>query len=514
MFPRMDSRERWWPAAIALFFLSLTSMFAQTEKSEDDYYLSPVAENDSDWKVNSAIGMNTIGAGSDSLRKNADAFGKGSKQRSVWSNRTQIASLEAFAEIRSDYSGEHTQVKADLDAFIPADGTGFEDERQSFFDVHDMYIKTGKQLTTKIGVLRHNWGTADFFRVVNFPDRVDRREFFIPVSETFYRGVPAFSLNYIKGDAIVELSIFPYHTIDAAPNRMSWWDQEPPREDMLYFTGTPALSGIPVPQIIAVRSKIAAELCSLPLNLRPENPIRQGSFTGYSCDREPVVIDDRRSKRSALAIRTGGKIGALDWHIAYYGGPSRSFYRILKILPSDIPEREPVILLQNKIGYEHKFGADFAAAWKYGTIRGELATQNRGGTTFSKQGSLEEGEGRLVSFTAGADLLLFKNEHRLVIEYMDSFFTERKFLPEPMSDLLSVGYEFSLYDGRITPSLIMVTRPVKSAPAFVQQAQIRYSILESMELTTGFIHIRGEDDDLLRLYHGRDVLFCRLKYRY
>ncbi len=500
--------------------LPLFSVFSQENETAEDLDEIFLQENQviSDSNLYIRWKLSTLQQFGDRKNLSADIKRQGAAA-GVPEERSGLADHRYDASVTAEYTRGNFITKLDASLIYSPPGTGYESSRSSAVDVRELSAGGGDRWQWHAGIVRRNWGSADFFRAVNYTDAMDTRDFLVAAPESFYRGTPSADVKYISGNYATELVLLPVHSPDLLPPENSYWDTDPAPMDLYYVSsrdllpeGLQQASGVVIPELIVA-----------PLNDRGKTcrAVRLAARTGQlpstpplACQVIPATSDIKqlpvRKPNAGFAIRTGGSNSGIDWHIQGYDGPSSAPWSYLKSGASRANDGEyPWFALEQGYDRERKLGFDIQARAGNGTVRAEISkTFDRPGTHVDSWGFFRKKDSPLISYVIGGDISFNRDRGHLLLEWSDQYRSRPGFIEDTLSDVLILGFQYTLLQGDLELSWIEMVRPVQSSPAHISRLSLKYALVsDRLSVETGLLYIESLNDPLLSEYDSKDTLF-------
>lgn len=427
--------------------------------------------------------------------ENENYFGVAGNDRS-----REIIKNEGRVNLKARYGGPLYYLKGNFDAyFYPesrpggADSYGNVHERGSVTTVEarELYLAGGERFQFKIGKIVHNWGTADAFTVVNYLDRADLREFFMKDDGDETTGVYALNLKYLFGDFMVETSFVPLHNPPLFPDAQGVWAIKPAAVDTAFGAVTPEID------------------YGGPLATNWDN--------------------------ASAALRAGGTLGTLDFHLSYFYGPDQSIFFIPAYELSHggnpaSPTGINSVTLSPYYESVHKAGFDMAYVYEKLSVRAEAAftydkpaivsdtaenvTTVVTASTVTQRALIEKEH--YGAYTVGADYNLWGENGLVLLEYTQAryFKNNDRYQAEFLNDFVVIRIEDKFFDRRLSVELGAIVRPVQNEAGYIPVVEAGWDFQNGLSVEAGAVIFEANNDELLALYENLDLVSLSARYTF
>jgi len=471
---------------IIIFFLTFSPvLFAQSEEDLDREFLSDTTEEESSDDPEEV-----------SEKPNWDIFGfiESTNQFGISPDNPEIVKLEVRSKLTTTCTFGSFYAKMAADIFLYRMRYGIDDPYHEWgqIEAQELYFGGGNTFQFKIGKQKFSWGTADFFGVTNYFNQLDLREFFTKEEDDLSRGVLALSIKYLIGDFAIEAAVTPTHNPLLMP--VGFWALEIPGDD---------------PPII--------------LN-----------------DTEYMPADFRNI---SFAIRGGGTIGGLDFHVSYFNGINSDLILEQELTGDTYAERE--IQMSPYFDRRHSIGLDLAFSIEKLSVRAEscfsfnMPTMEKqdpddldvlldywstpafsGGSIDSLLTAIGEEKKGIVkvphlSYVIGADYNLWGQNGRVLVEWGQGFYLDSADYNETLfAGMLIIMLKDKFLDERLHARLGTILRPIDLPPGFVVLGEVGWDFKNGFSMAAGGYFITGNDDLFFVYFEDKDMAYLKAKFKF
>jgi hypothetical protein len=397
----------------------------------------------------------------------ADKNGKQAEKKSPWEiygflestghfsiSDAEVVKMEARAKLNFKYILGHFYAKTVLDIyFYPRLDHVANPRKSGGIEAQELYIGGGDKFQFKVGKQLFSWGAADLFPITNYFDQRDMREFIAIDKEDKYEGVLGISIKYLIGDFALEAAFTPLHNPALLPAKDNFW------------------SFIP----------------------------------GVSVEADPLPT---KLKYASYAIRGGGTIGSLDFHLSYYNGINSNL--VFKPVPS------PGFGIKPYYGKVQTFGIDLAYAVGKLALRAEAVYTPAMFAISSSNPGAPEQTAHYLSYVIGADYNLWGQNGNILIEWMQGTYLEdaSSYRSPFLTDMLLVRLTDKFFDQRLEAELAALFRLKHSTPGYAITADLTWKFRSEFSISTGAYFFVGNKDELFGLFDKKDMVYFKAKLEF
>ncbi len=475
----------------AILFSLISPLFSVTEEELDRELLSDSGVEDKGTVKNKTSPLDIYGfiesTSHFSVPEKSEMNGGASKYETV--------KLEGRGRVNAKLGNNSYFGKAALDYYYysgsesNSSAEDYRNPRESGkIEPRELFIKGGESFQFKIGKQLFSWGSADMFQVTNYFDRPDLREFFAIGKDDRNIGVTALSLKFLAGNFSIEAAVTPVHNPALFPGEDTFWELTPQPVE---------LPGTILPVTFNGSEKLPSDLSN-----------------------------------SSGAVRFGGSIGDLDFHLVYYNGINR-----IILMKPDLAVSSSNAFIEMKPYYDRidAYGVDMAFTMGKLSVRSEASYSrkmigvNKIDAALLQSGLIEITAANstdvdispvekipYVSYVIGADYNLWGTNGFILAEWMDGRYLKdrNKYIDPLITNVLLIRIEDTFFNENLKTEIGALLRPKQKKPGCLITFDITWDFQNGLTIGTGGFFFKGRGDEFFEYFEGKDIIYIKAKMEF